>query len=108
METDSSNAEKARDSLKTLLNTLQEQGIDAEELEMTKNYAKSLILRNNETKEERTRSLAIFQTMGLGYGYLKTILAEMDKINLEQINNFIRACLDPENRLFLTIGPTTK
>lgn len=108
LETDSTKAENARDSLKSLLNTLHAQGIEADELEMTKNYAKSLILRNNETKESRTRSLAVFQTMGLGYGFLKTMLEEIEAVTLEQINRFIKTCLDPENCVFVTIGPSEK
>ena len=108
LETDSAKTEKARDSLKSLLNALQAEGIEADELEMTKNYAKSLILRTNETKESRTRSLAVFQTMGLGHDTLKTILDQMEAVTLEQINNFIKTCLDPKNCVFVTIGSADK
>ena len=108
LETDSAKTEQARSSLKALLDGLQAQGIDADELIMTKNYAKSLLLRNNETKETRTRSLAVFQTMGLGYSYLNTMLEEMEAVTLEQINGFIQTCLAPENCVFVIIGPADK
>ncbi len=108
LETASAKTEKACESLTELLDTLHARGIDTDELEMTKNYAKAQLLRNNETKESRTRSLAVFQTMGLGCGYLEAIMEEIDAVNLEQINGFIQSHLDPENRVFVIIGPSDK
>jgi len=105
LETEHSKTEKARDALRAALLKLYEKGIDGKELEMTKNYAKAQILRDNETKTSRSRTLAFYETVGLGYTFLKDILEEIDSVTLDEINGFIRSGLAPQDCLFVIIGP---
>ncbi|MGB2908558.1 MAG: pitrilysin family protein [Candidatus Aminicenantaceae bacterium] len=105
LETEHSKTEKARDALQAALLELHEKGIDSQELEMTKNYAKAQILRDNETKVSRSRTLAFYETVGLGYTFLADILEEIDSVTLDEMNGFIRSGLAPQDCLFVIIGP---
>jgi len=105
LETDHSKTQKASDALKAALSKLYQKGIDGEELEMTKNYAKAQILRDNETKTSRSRTLAFYETVGLGHSFLIDILEEIDSVTLDEINDFIRSGLAPRDCLFVIIGP---
>lgn len=105
LETESSQTETARQELEKTLRELHASGIDSEELEMTKNYAKAQILRQNETKEARSMTLGVFETMGLGYEFLDSISAEIDAVTAEELNLYIRNHLDPERCLFAVVGP---
>jgi predicted Zn-dependent peptidase len=106
LETEHSKTDKAREALRSALLELYENGIDASELEMTKNYAKAKLLRDNETKVSRSGTLGFFETVGLGYAFLKESQGEIDSVTLDEINGFIRASLAPEGCLFVTIGPS--
>jgi predicted Zn-dependent peptidase len=105
LETEHSKTEKAREALGAVLSELHGKGIDDRELEMTKNYAKAKILRDNETKVSRSGTLAFYETVGLGYDFLAGILKEIDSVSLDEINGFIRSGLSPEDCLFVIIGP---
>jgi predicted Zn-dependent peptidase len=105
LETESSQAETAKRELGKILRELHTSGIGSEELEMTKTYAQAQILRQNETKEARSMTLGVFETMGLGYGFLGDIAAEIEAVTLEEMNLYIRTYLDPERCLFAVVGP---
>jgi predicted Zn-dependent peptidase len=105
LETEHSKTKKAQEALRIVLTELHTKGVDGDELEMTKNYAKAQILRNNETKESRSLTLAFYETVDLGHGFLEAILDEIDSITLDEINGFIGSNLSPEDCLFVIIGP---
>ncbi len=105
LETEHSKTEKAREALGAVLSELHGKGIDDQELEMTKHYAKAKIMRDNETKVSRSGTLAFYETVGLGYAFLAGILREIDSISLDEINGFIMSGLSPEDCLFVIIGP---
>jgi predicted Zn-dependent peptidase len=105
LETDEAKTERAREALRAVIVGLHTEGIDAEELEMTKSYAQAEILRDNETKESRSFTFGYFQTMGLGYAFLDEIFSQIKGISLEEINSFIRTYLDPDKGLEVIIGP---
>ena len=106
LETESPKTETARQELSRVLRDLHAAGLDSEELEMTKNYAKAQILRQNETEETRSLTLGLFETMGLGFEFLEGISAEIDGVTLEELNLYIRNQLDPERCRFAVVGPT--
>ncbi|NOR14388.1 MAG: peptidase M16, partial [Candidatus Aminicenantes bacterium] len=107
LETENTKREAAREALYQTLSSLFSEGIEEDELNTTKAFAKSLLLRNNETKENRTRSLAYFETMGLGYDFMEKIFAQIDATTLQELNTFIQTYLSPEKALFVIIGPST-
>jgi predicted Zn-dependent peptidase len=107
LETEHSKTAKAREALRAVLAELHEDGIDDAELDMTKNYARAQILRRNETKAGRSATLAFYETVGLGYGFLEGLMGEIDSVTLDEINEFIRSGLAPKDCLFVIIGPSS-
>jgi len=105
LETEHAKTEKAREALREVLTELHAKGVDGDELVMTKNFAKAQILRGNETKGNRSLTLAFYETVGLGYGFLERIMGEIDSVTLDEINDFIRSNLAPKDSLFVIIGP---
>jgi zinc protease len=106
LETESPKTETARQELDKVLRELHGSGVESEELEMTKNYAKAQILRQNETKEARSLTLGLFETMGLSFEFLEGISGEIDAVTVEDLNLYIRNQLDPERCVFAVVGPT--
>jgi zinc protease len=91
--------------LKKTLNNLFENGVTEEELEVTKTNLKASFLRNNETKEERARSIGFLEALGLGYEFLNRLFEEVDAASLEEMNTFIKDILNPEKGIEIIVGP---
>jgi zinc protease len=105
LKADNNKKEQAYQTLKTLLTNFQIKGASVEELQITKVFSRGEFLRNNETKEQRSRQLAYFETMGMGFAYLDHFLAEIEKVTLSDLNEYIRRLFDPSRMMELTIGP---
>ncbi|MFW6159600.1 MAG: M16 family metallopeptidase [Acidobacteriota bacterium] len=105
METDEARREIAWSYFKKILDSLYEKGIEEKELAMTKAYAKTSFLRSNETKENRSHQLAFFEAFGLGANFIQQIFEELDKVTVEEMNNFIKEILPPHKRLEIEVGP---
>ncbi|MFQ6109016.1 MAG: M16 family metallopeptidase [Candidatus Aminicenantales bacterium] len=108
LETDHSKKERARKALKEVLERLYEEGVTEEELQAAKIQAKASFLRINETKEERTKSFAAFEALGLGYQFLTSYFHEIDQISLEEMNACIKQILDPQKSVEVIVGPEDK
>jgi len=107
LETENAKREAAQQALRQTLNTLFSEGIDEEELTTTKAYTKSLFLRENETKGNRTRTMAYFEILGLGYDFMHTLFAQIEATTAEELNAFVQAYLRPEKAMFVIVGPST-
>ena len=105
METENVKKMTALEAIRHALDSLYLDGIDSQELEMTKEYTKASFLRSNETKSARTATLAFFEIMDLGLDFFKNIFGEIDGISLEEMNSYIHEILDPAHRIEVTIGP---
>ena len=105
METENLKKETALEAICDTLDSLYENGIDSQELEMTKEYTKASFLRSNETKRARTATLAFFEIMEPGLDSFKNIFREIDSTGLEEINSYIQEILDPAHRIEVMIGP---
>lgn len=105
LETENTKKEKALEALNDILERLYCDGICLEELNRTKVYTKASFLRSNETKKDRTSTLAFFEMINLGLDSFKNIFNEVDRIELEEMNSYIRRILDPKNRVKVTVGP---
>jgi len=105
LETENTNKEKAQKALDDALELLYSQGIDPDEFNRTKVYTKTSFLRSNETKRERTGTLAFFEIMGLGLESFKKIFKEMENIELHEMNSYIHEILEPKNRIKVSVGP---
>ncbi len=105
LETDHEKQEMAMEELKKVLNRLFKEGITEEELTITKTQSKASFLRDNETKDLRTLNLATFEALGFGYEYLRDFFKEINEINLEEINAYIKDVLNPEKATEVIVGP---
>ncbi len=105
LETENVKKETSLKAIRHILDSLYLDGIDSQELEMTKEYTKASFLRSNETKRVRTATLAFFEIMDLGLDSFKNIFSEIDSISLEEMNSYIHEILDPAHRIEVMIGP---
>lgn len=105
LETDESKLERAEQSITGVLKKLREEGITAEELAVTKTYAKASFLRANESKFARARTFAHYTALGMDFDFLKNYLETLEAVTLEDINAFITRVLDPGCRSRIIIGP---
>jgi len=105
LETDNGKRESAAEALKMVLVNLYEHGITEEELDITKTHYKSYFMRENETKENRARSLSSFEGLGFGLDFFTKFFQNVDNVTLEDINTFIKEYLKPDQGLEITIGP---
>lgn len=108
LETDRDKKDQAIHALKETLHHLFNTGLTKEELKTTQIYTKSSFLRENETKENRVHTLASFEALGLGYDFLQRIFQEIEKIELEEFNNFLKKYLDPQKEIQVIVGPQIK
>lgn len=106
LETDQTKKEMAVSELNGIVRDLYENGISGEEFGTTKVHTKGTTLRENETKNARTYSLAFMEALGLGYDFLNGLLDEIDATTLEEFNAFVRSVLDPEKAISITVGPS--
>ena len=105
LESDKEKKEEALAALRAVLMELRENGIESEELEVTKSYSKASFLRDNETKTDRSRNLAAFEALGLGYEFLEKVASEIDAVSLEELNAYIKRILDPARVIEVVVGP---
>lgn len=105
IETDKDRREEAWSSFNKILDSLYNNGIKESELNITRAYAKTSFLKSNETKENRSHRIAFFTAFGLGEKFIQQIFDEMDKVTVEEMNNFIQEVLSPHKRLEIEIGP---
>ena len=102
---DKEKKEAALEALREVLSELHENGITSEELEVTKSYSKASFLRDNETKTDRSRNLAVFEALGLSYEFLEKIAAEINAVSLEELNAYIKTIVDPARGIEVVVGP---
>lgn len=105
LETENAKRQTAFKAFKDVLNTLHTEGLSSEELDTNKTFTKAHILRENETKRARVKTISSFETIGLGYDFFKRFSQTVDAITLEEMNTFIQKYLDPEKAVYVIIGP---
>lgn len=105
LETENTNLDRAKSALLSILDDVCAKGMSEEDLSLTKAYAASQFLQRNEVKEDRTRTLGYFEMMGLGYDYFADFSADIETINLTEINTFLQNILAVDNRALVVIGP---
>lgn len=105
LETDHTKIDTAMEALKKTIQSLYEEGISSEELEITKIHAKGWFMRDSETKDDRTYNLAAFEALDLGYDFLNKVLSEMDATSLEEFNAFMKEVLRLDKAVEIIVGP---
>jgi predicted Zn-dependent peptidase len=104
LETDAEKKEKACEALKKALQEVYEKSITEGELQATKTYSKAEFLWANETKAIRTRNFAFFEVLGLGSEFGSQLFSELDSINLQEINSYIKDILNLDKAVQIVVG----
>ncbi len=105
LETENSKKDLAMNALNKVLLELYEEGVSEKELQVTKTNSKANFLRNNETKNVRSITIAYFEALGVGYDFINRYFSEIDATSLEEFNAYIKKVLNPENGVSVTVGP---
>jgi predicted Zn-dependent peptidase len=105
LETDAARVDEARESLRAVMGALIEGGMTEEELLYAKTAARADFLRDTETKARRVSTLAMFESLGLGFDFMDAVAAEIDAPGLEEVHAYIKEILAPERALEVAIGP---
>jgi zinc protease len=105
LETENSKKDVAVDALSKVLLDLYENGVSEEELQVTKTNSKANFLRNNETKDIRSITMAYYEALGLGYDFINKYFSEIDRTSLDEFNAYIKDILNPEKGIHITVGP---
>ncbi len=105
LETENSKKFLALDAINKVLSDLYAEGIAEEELQVTKTNSKANFLRNNETKNIRSITIAYYAALGLGHDFINSYFSEIDATTLEEFNAYIKEVLLPEKGVSITVGP---
>ncbi|MCK4930632.1 MAG: insulinase family protein [Candidatus Aminicenantes bacterium] len=105
LETENSKKDLAMDALNKVLLELYEEGVSEKELQVTKTNSKANFLRNNETKNVRSITIAYFEALGVGYDFINRYFSEIDSTSLEEFNAYIKEVLNPEKGISIAVGP---
>ncbi len=108
LETENSKKDVAIGALDKAMLRLYEEGVSEEELQVTKTNSKANFLRNNETKNIRSITIAYFEALGLGFDFINSYFSEIDATSPEEFNAYIKEVLDPEKGIHITVGPKTQ
>ena len=105
LEADKTKTEAALDGLKTVLAELAQSGVDENELRVTKTLLRANVLRANEMKSPRARTVGQLEMLGLGGEYFEAFFADLEALTLDEFNAYIKSVLDPSRSLIVIIGP---
>jgi zinc protease len=105
LESDSGKREEARTALRAAMRKVWEEGVTAEELDAAKAFARTDLLRANETKSRRATTLGTLETLGLGADHLPRLFDDLAAITLGDMNDLVRSVLDPDRAWFVQVGP---
>ncbi len=107
LETDRTKIETAMEAVEKIIRSLYEEGISAEELEVTKIHSQGWFMRDSETKDDKTYNLVTFEALGLGYDFLNKVLSEIEATSLEEFNGFVKDVLSLDKAVKIIVGPET-
>lgn len=107
LETDNEKKELAEEALEKIIIDLYENGIEENELNTTKTYARSELLRDLETKRIKTSLTAAFESLGLGAEFINIITEEIQAVSVDEFNTYLKKILDPNKNVTVTVGPGT-
>jgi len=105
LETDNEKRDLAEQALDKILLDLYENGIEDNELNTTKTYARSELLRDLETKRKKTSLTAAFESLGLGADFITGITEEIQEVTLDEFTAYLNKILDPNRKVTVIVGP---
>jgi len=105
LETDGAKREEARAALTEALRIVWESGVTDDELSAAKAFARTDLLRANETKSRRAATLGELEALGLGAEHFSRLFGDLAVLSLAEMNAFIRETLAPERSWLVLVGP---
>lgn len=105
LETDGAKRDEARRALAETMRAVWESGVSAEEIAAAKAFARTDLLRANETKSRRAATLGELEALGLGAGHFLRLFADLDGLSFADMNAFIRDTLAPGKSWLVLVGP---
>jgi len=94
---DKDREKEALDTIIEILDDIRENGIDEEELIKTKNYVRGQRLMDDESVSSQAQTLAVLESIGLGYKYYNERDARLEAVTLEQMNEIAKEYFKKEN-----------
>ncbi|MDR1560834.1 MAG: insulinase family protein, partial [Holosporaceae bacterium] len=104
LQTDNSKAQKAIESIKTIINKLRENGITPDELQFAKNNIKGTLLVRLRTSGELCQFYFGKMLDGFKTNALSDYLERTSKVTREEVNHQAKEILDEEKMSFILIG----
>jgi zinc protease len=105
LETDGAKRDEARRALADAMRAVWESGVSSDELAAAKAFARTDLLRANETKSRRAATLGELEALGLGAEHFLRLFDDLESLTLEDVNAFIRETLAPGKSWFVLVGP---
>ena len=105
LEADKTKTDAALEGLTAVMGELAQNGIDENELRTTKTLLRANVLRANEMKSPRARTVGQLEMLGLGAEYFETFFADLESLTLDEFNAYIKSVLDTSRSLTVVIGP---
>jgi zinc protease len=105
LETDEGSCAPALQGLTRVVTDLWSQGAGNEELAAAKAMALANLLRDNEARDSRCSNMAFWECQGLGADFLQRLPTEIEAVTLAEVNDYIRAVLDPDKAHLVIVGP---
>jgi len=108
MACDPSKLEAAKEGIFNELLKVRQHGLSEEELEAAKRYFLGTLKIGLQTNGSQAMRLALDELYGLGYGYLKKHIGEIEEVTVDDIKQAAQKIILPDKYVFVTTGPGSK
>ena len=108
MACDPSKLAAAKDGIFTELEKVRKEGLTEKELEGAKKYLLGNLKIGLQTNDSQAMRMALDELYGLGYGYLKQYIRDIESVTLNDIKQAAKKIILPKKFVFITIGPEPK
>ncbi len=108
MACDPSKLTAAKEGIFKELEKVRKEGLSEKELEAAKRYLLGNLKIELQTNGNQAIRMALDELYGLGYGYLKQYIRDIEAVTLNDIKRAAKKIIMPEKFVFVTIGPVSK
>jgi zinc protease len=108
MACDPSKLATAKEGIFSQLEKVRKEGLSEKELEAAKRYLLGNLKIGLQTNGSQAMRMALDELYGLGYGYLKQYIRDIEAVTLNDIKRAAKEIILPEKFVLVTIGPESK
>ncbi len=102
--TERKNIPEVVDLIRKELKQLRHQGLSKAEIDLYKTQAKGQIVIGSEDIDNRMNSIAVNEMVFGEYRSVDQVIADIDKVNVDSVMNYIEEKLDPDNLSLFMLG----